>query len=251
MPDISASWPWLSLAAMGAFHGLNPAMGWLFAVAIGLQERRLRAVIAALGPIAIGHAMSIAVFAVTVGLLGLVVPQRWLLVAGGLALLGFTTWKVATRFRCLRWVGMRLTPAQLALWSFLMATAHGAGLMLIPPLITLENRDAPVAAAQGGPDLAHMTMSMPMTMPMPAPIPAANGAATRTGETVAALLGAVAVHTAALLLVAGLVAVVVYRKVGVDVVRRAWINLDYIWAAALAITGGITLAVGLWQTIAP
>lgn len=246
MPDLSASWPWLTLVAMGAFHGLNPAMGWLFAVALGLQERRLRAVLAALGPIALGHALSIGLFAVAVGLLGLIVPQRLLLIVGGLALLAFAGYKVVTRFRCVRWVGMRVSAVQLTFWSFLMATAHGAGLMLIPALVRLERSGAAVAAAQDGHAMDHMDMSMPMAMPMPMP---SHAPATGGGDPIAPLLGAVAVHTGVLLLVAGILAVVVYQRVGVEVLRRAWVNLDFIWTGVLTITGVITLGVGLWQVL--
>src|SRR5215204_7092338 len=139
-------WPWLSLLALGAFHGLNPAMGWLFAVALGLQERRLRAVTMALGPIALGHALAIGLAAVVVGTVGLVIPQRLLLALGGASLLAFAAYKVATRFRHPRWVGMRVGPRDLVLWSFLMASAHGAGLMLIPVLVGL--RGDGIASAQ-------------------------------------------------------------------------------------------------------
>ena len=92
MPEMSQAWPWISLAALGAFHGLNPAMGWLFAVALGLQERRLRAVTAALGPIALGHALAIGLAAVVVGVVGLVIPRQLLLALGGAALLGFAAY---------------------------------------------------------------------------------------------------------------------------------------------------------------
>src|SRR5688572_10033814 len=105
MPDLNLPWAWISLAFLGAFHGLNPAMGWLFAVAIGFQERRLRAVGTALGPIALGHAASIGLVAVPVGLLGLVIPQSLLLTLTGLGLLGFAGHKFATRLRHPRWVG--------------------------------------------------------------------------------------------------------------------------------------------------
>ncbi len=110
MRTMQTFWPWLSLAALGAFHGLNPAMGWLFAVSLGLQERRLRAVVAALGPIALGHALAIGLAGLAVGALGLVVPQRALLALGGAALLAFAAYKVVTRFRHPRWVGMRVGP---------------------------------------------------------------------------------------------------------------------------------------------
>src|SRR5215210_5422824 len=147
MTALNDFWPWISLAALGAFHGLNPAMGWLFAVALGLQERRLRAVVTALGPIALGHALAIALAGLAVGALGLVVPQRALLGLGGAALLAFAAYKVATRFRHPRWVGMRVGPRELVLWSFLMASAHGAGLMLVPMLVGLRAEGVPSALA--------------------------------------------------------------------------------------------------------
>ena len=147
MSDVSSSWPWISLAFLGAFHGLNPGMGWLFAVALGLQERRLRAVIAALGPIALGHALAIGVAAVAVGAIGFVVPQRAVLALGGATLLAFAAYKLATRFRHPRWVGMRVGPRELVLWSFVMASAHGAGLMLVPVLVQLRGEGTSSALA--------------------------------------------------------------------------------------------------------
>jgi hypothetical protein len=110
MADVGQAWPWITLAALGAFHGLNPAMGWLFAVALGLQERRWRAVPAALLLITVGHALAIATAVVAVGSLGLVIPARVLLGLGGAALLGFAAYKLASRFRHPRWVGMRVRP---------------------------------------------------------------------------------------------------------------------------------------------
>src|SRR5215204_3986179 len=155
MGTMQTFWPWLSLAALGAFHGLNPAMGWLFAVALGLQERRLRAVTMALGPIALGHALAIGLAAVAVSTLGLVLPQRLLLTLGGATLLSFAAYKVATRFRHPRWVGMRVTPRQLVFWSFLMASAHGAGLMLVPLLVGLRG-DGVSSALAHAEHLGHM-----------------------------------------------------------------------------------------------
>jgi hypothetical protein len=225
MGHLSALWPWLTLVALGAFHGLNPAMGWLFAVALGLQERRLGAVTAALGPIALGHTLAIGIAAVGVGVLGLVIPQRLLLALGGLALLSFAAYKVLTRFRHPRWVGMRVNPRELALWSFLMASAHGAGLMLVPVLVALRGEGMASALADAG----H-------TGPMDHAMPAA-------GDALVPALAAVGLHAAAMLAVAGLIAVVVYQKVGVEVLRRAWVNLDFIWVGALVVTGSI--AIGL------
>ena len=227
MPEMSQAWPWISLAALGAFHGLNPAMGWLFAVALGLQERRLRAVTAALGPIALGHALAIGLAAVVVGVAGLVIPQQLLLALGGAALLGFAAYKVATRFRHPRWVGMRVSPRELVLWSFLMASAHGAGLMLVPVLVGLRGEGVSSALAHAG-HLGHLAHQ-----------PSA------ASDALLPALAAVGLLSVAMLTVAGVLAVVVYQKVGVVVLRRAWINLDFIWAGALAISGGIALGLGL------
>ncbi|MCM8750132.1 hypothetical protein NET02_13340 [Thermomicrobiaceae bacterium CFH 74404] len=224
MADLGTAWPWLSLILLGAFHGLNPAMGWLFAVALGLQEGRLRAVVEALLPIAIGHAASTGLVAIAIGLLQLAVSRELLLLLGGALLLAFAAYKVATRFRHPRWVGMRVKPHELALWSFLMATAHGAGLMLVPVLAHLRPASAVPALATAG----HA------------------GHAMAAGSSIGSGLAAVALHTLAMFLVMGLIAVVVYQEVGVEVLRRAWINLDLIWVGALALAGLITLVLGLW-----
>jgi hypothetical protein len=229
MLDLSSSWPWLSLLALGAFHGLNPAMGWLFAVALGLQERRLRAVMIALGPIALGHALAIGLAAVVVGMVGLVIPQRLLLVLGGAALLGFAAYKVATRFRHPRWVGMRVSSRELVLWSFLMASAHGAGLMLVPVLAGLRGDGVPSALAHAG-HTGHQSPGGNVSL-----LPA---------------LAAVSLHSFAMLAVAGGIAVVVYQKLGVEVLRRAWVNLDLIWVGALVVVGGLALGLGLWSSLA-
>jgi hypothetical protein len=227
MSTLSSLWPWLSLLALGAFHGLNPAMGWLFAVALGLQERRPRAVITALGPIAIGHALAIGLAAIAVGTLGLVIPQRALLALGGAALLGFAAFKVATRFRHPRWVGMRVGPRELVLWSFLMASAHGAGLMLVPVLVALRGEGVTSALAHAE-HLGH-----------------AGHTPSAASDSLLPALAAVGLHSVAMLAVAGVIAAVVYQKLGVEVLRRAWINLDLIWVGALTITGGIAIGLGL------
>jgi hypothetical protein len=232
MLDLNSSWPWLSLLALGAFHGLNPAMGWLFAVALGLQERRLRAVTTALGPIALGHALAIGLAAVAVGMLGVVIPQRVLLALGGAALLGFAAYKVATRFRHPRWVGMRVSPRELVLWSFLMASAHGAGLMLVPVLAGLRGEGVPSALAHAA-HLGHVGHQPPAA-----------------SDAVLPTLAALGLHSVAMLAVAGVIAVVVYQKVGVEVLRRAWVNLDFIWTGALVVVGGLALGLSLWPSLA-
>ena len=231
MSDVNSSWPWISLAFLGAFHGLNPGMGWLFAVALGLQERRLRAVIAALGPIALGHALAIGVAAVAVGAIGFVVPQRAVLALGGATLLAFAAYKLATRFRHPRWVGMRVGQRELVFWSFVMASAHGAGLMLVPVLVQLrgEGTSSALAHAEHVGQLGHHSSG-------------GNDALLPT-------LAAVGLHSVAMLAVAGLLAVVVYQKLGVEVLRRAWINLDFIWVGTLIVVGSIALGVGLWPLL--
>jgi hypothetical protein len=231
METLQTFWPWLSLAALGAFHGVNPAMGWLFAVSLGLQERRLRAVVTALGPIALGHALAIGLAAVVVGMVGLVIPQRLLLVLGGAALLAFAAAKVITRFRHPRWVGMRVSSRQLVLWSFLMASAHGAGLMLVPVLAGVRG-DGVSSAVAHAEHLGHAGH----------PAPAGH-------EALFPTLAAVGLHSAAMLAVAGVLAVVVYQKLGVEVLRRAWVNLDFIWVGTLIVVGSIALGAGLWPLL--
>ncbi|MGK3992760.1 hypothetical protein [Sorangium sp. So ce1024] len=200
--------PWLTLALLGAYHGINPGMGWLFAVALGLQEKRASAVRRALVPIAIGHAASIGL---TVALLGLglaSVPAsalRWLTAA---ALVAFGVLKLV-RPRHPRWVGMRVGFRDLTWWSFLMATAHGAGLMLLP--VFLLGADNPAPCHGGG---CHNAAGLSLTSPL-------------------GYLAAVLVHTAAMMAAAAAVALVVYHKLGVAILRTAWFNLDRAWAAAL------------------
>lgn len=122
-----------ALIALGAFHGLNPAMGWLFAVARGLQERSRMAMLWSLPVIAAGHAASVAVVAVAATVTGSLVASRAVAIGGGTILVGFGLWRLLSR-RHFRWVGMRISLPQLAAWSFLMSSAHGAGLMLLPVL---------------------------------------------------------------------------------------------------------------------
>jgi hypothetical protein len=198
--------PWLVLAGLGAFHGLNPAMGWLFAVALGLHRSSRRIVLLSLIPIAIGHAVSIAVVAIAVVLLGLVVDQRVLEVAAGLVLLGWAAYHAAYGHRHRVRIGMTTGMMGLGFWSFLMATAHGAGLMLVPVVIPLCLSASPAKelTAAG---------SLPLA------------------------LAAIGIHMAAMLAVILAIAVSVYEWLGLSILRRGWINFDLIWVVALAITG--------------
>ena len=131
---IAAAWPWLALILLGAWHGLNPGMGWLFSVALGLQQRSRSAVFAALVPIALGHALAIGLVVLLVYMVGAIVPFRWLQIGGAAALLIVAFWKL-WRTRHPTWVGMRVSFRDLTLWSWLMASAHGAGLMVVPVLL--------------------------------------------------------------------------------------------------------------------
>ena len=131
---IVATWPWLALILLGAWHGLNPGMGWLFSVALGLQQRSRKAVFAALLPIALGHALAIGLVVVLVYIVGAVIPSQWLQIGGAATLFVIAIWKL-WRARHPTWVGMRVSFWDLATWSWLMASAHGAGLMVVPVLL--------------------------------------------------------------------------------------------------------------------
>ncbi len=199
---IESAWPWLTFAGLGLFHGLNPAMGWLFAVALGMHRGGRRAVLLALPPMAAGHALSIWFVAASVMAMGTVIDTATVrLVAGGILVLwaGYH-WIYGHRHRVR--VGMTAGAAGLVLWSFLMATAHGAGLMLVPALVPL---------CMGTPTVGH-------------------------GSLLISLL-AVAVHTLTALAVTGLVALVVHEWLGLAFLRRGWINFDLLWTGALVATG--------------
>lgn len=228
---------WVALAMLGAFHGLNPATGWLFAVSLGFQERRTGAVVRALGPIAAGHLLAIGAVAVPVALLQVVVPTRGVMIAGGVLMIGYAAYKVVTRFRHPRWIGMRVTSRELVSWSALMATAHGAGLMLIPALAELSRRSTAEAMA-GSMPMGHDPLMLQAMDHM--------DQHASSGSELSTALMAVSLHTLSMLVVMGVVAVLVYRWIGVGMLRRAWINLDLIWVGALAMAGGLTLGIALW-----
>jgi hypothetical protein len=212
MPDL---WALVAIAALGAYHGLNPAMGWLFAVALGMQDRDRRAVLRALPPIAAGHELSLVVVAVAVAGLGLLADSSALRLAAGIALVAFGLFRFARPRAHPRWTTMRVNRRELAWWSFLMSSAHGAGLMVAPVLIGAGAADA-AAHEHGGAAVE-------------------GGAALLTGA-----LGLL-LHVAAMVAVMGVVALVVYDRVGVAVLRKAWINLDGVWAAAFVVAGLLTL----------
>jgi hypothetical protein len=199
---------------LGAWHGINPGMGWLFAVALGLQEQKGSAVARSLLPIALGHALAIAGVVLAVAFLGMALPLAAIRYPVAAMLLGLGIYCLV-RHRHPRWVRMRVGFRDLTVWSFLMASAHGAGLMLLPVLLGSSTVQA-VGQAEG-----HH------------PISAA-------ASPLAGLL-ATAVHTAGYLAVTGLVAWLVYRKFGLALLRKGWFNLDLLWAVALVVAGLATL----------
>jgi hypothetical protein len=202
-------WPWLALAGLGAFHGLNPSMGWLFAVALGMHRNDERIVWMSVGPIALGHALSVALVAAAFLWVGLLIDATALRIACGVVLIGWALyhWRYGHRHRVR--FGMQIGLIGLGVWSFLIATAHGAGLMLWPALMPL------CIGASAEPGLG--------------------------GPVATALLG-VGLHTAAMLLVTAAMAIAVYRWIGLALLRRAWINVDLVWTWAL-IAAGVSLLV--------
>ena len=200
-----AVWPTLFL--LGAYHGINPGMGWLFAVARGMQEHRTRAVVWSIPPIVLGHALSIGVVVLIAGLAQIALPM-WVVRAGvAVTLVGLGLYKLI-RSRHFRWGGMQVGFRELTIWSFLMASAHGAGLMVLPVVL-------------GGPHALHQ--------------PASHGSAGGVWATL--------IHTLGYFTVTAAVALLVYQKFGLAMLRRSWFNLDLMWAVALVVTGFVAFLV--------
>ena len=207
---------WLTLAALGAYHGLNPAMGWLFAVSQGLQQRERRAVLRALWPIALGHELAIVLVAgVVLGAAAVVRPHA-LHVGAAAVLLAFGVFRFVRPRAHPRWTTMRVNRRELTLWSFLMSTAHGAGLMVAPLLIGLQGAEAASAHE-------HLEIAVVSQIPL---LAAAAG---------------IALHVATMLLVMAIVAVVVYEKLGLALLGRVWLNTDALWAGTFVVAAGVTL----------
>jgi hypothetical protein len=205
-------WLWLAVAGLGLFHGINPAMGWLFAAGLGLNRNSERAVWLALIPIALGHALAVAIVLTAVLALGSIVEPVPLQRLAAVILIVWGAWHAFYGRRHKVRVGMQTGLAGLFLWSFLMANAHGAGLMLIPAVVPLCLAAAP----------AHQL--------------------TATGSAFTALL-ALGLHTGAMLAAIGAISIAVYKWIGVAFLRRGWINLDLLWSIALIACGAILLAI--------
>jgi hypothetical protein len=205
LASLAWPWGWLALFLLGAYHGINPGMGWLFAVARGMQEHATKAVTRALVPITLGHALSIGLVVALAGLIQIVLPLGYVQIAVAFALISLGIFRIVRR-RHFAWGGMQVGFRDLTFWSFLMASAHGAGLMMLP--IVLRSMPA-------GHDHMHMAM--------------------QTG------IAGTLIHTLGYLSVTALIALLVYRKFGLSLLRQGWINLDLVWAVALIVTGCVAL----------
>ncbi|MGA7080944.1 MAG: hypothetical protein WBQ43_04285 [Terriglobales bacterium] len=212
-------WPWAAMFLLGAYHGVNPAMGWLFAVGLGMQKKSAFAVWQALVPIAAGHFLSIGVVVAAAVVAGAVLPLQYVKIAAACILLGFGLQRLIRKSHP-RWGGMQIGFRDLCIWSFLMASAHGAGFMLLPILLKMSALHAAADMSVPEPHLHGGVFAEPWTA-----------------------LTALFVHTLGYLLVTGLIAFVVYEKVGLEVLRKAWVNLDLIWAVVLIVTAGFTLLI--------
>ncbi len=209
---MTADAAWLTLAGLGVYHGVNPAMGWLFAVSRGMQERSRRAVLRSLVPIAIGHEASIAlVAALVLGLSTTTDPQE-LRIGAAVALVAFGIFRFVKPRAHFRWTSMRVSDRELGMWSFLMSTAHGAGLMVAPVILGLQ------ASSNSHDDMAMLS----------------------GGPINIAAVG-IAVHVLAMVAVMGAIAYFVYARVGLQILRRAWLNTDQVWAGAFVLAGLVTL----------
>jgi len=204
---------WLMLL-LGAYHGVNPGMGWLFAVALGMQERKGSAVAKSLVPIALGHALAIGSVVMVAAFLGRTLPLLSIRYCVAALLLGLGIFSLVSHWHP-RWVRMRVGFRDLTAWSFLMASAHGAGLMVVPVLLGSSTVEAH----------AHMAI---------------HNHVSTAASPLAGML-ATGIHTIGYLAVTGLVAWAFYRKLGLALLRKTWFNFNLVWGTALVATGVFTL----------
>lgn len=209
---------WLAVVASGLYHGVNPGMGWPLAVSAGLMERRSGALVAALGPLTAGHLLAMLVMILPFTLL--VTLVQWQLqarIGASLLVIGFGVFRLANR-RHPR-VLARIRPTQLGLWSFAVAIAHGAGLMLVPIYLGL--------CRAGDPDTGHEAADVLIN----------------NNLGMAVLVSAV--HSVAMIAAGGVLACLVYRYLGLKFVARSWFNLDATWAFSLILVGTLSFAISL------
>ena len=209
------AWPWIALVMLGAWHGLNPGMGWLFAVSLGLQNRSRAAIFQAMCAIAIGHAISVFAIISLAFLLGRYVSATWFGLVAALSLAGLGSWRLI-RGRHPRWVGMRVNFRDLTWWSCLMASAHGAGLMLLPVFVLGDRAWCGVSS-----------------------LSSLNSATSWPGFYNS--IPGVCVHSLSQFVVAGIVAWFVYDIVGLAILRKSWFNADLVWSCSLILAGLLML----------
>lgn len=210
-------WLWLALVASGLYHGVNPGMGWPLAVSAGLMDKSPRALFRALWALAAGHLL--ATFLVLLPFAFLLVLAEWqrsIQISASLLVIGFGVYRLIER-RHPRALA-RIPPTQLALWSFAVAIAHGAALMLVPIYLGLCQALELDAGHEAG---ALMKASLGM----------------------AVLVSLV--HVAAMVSAGGSLAWLVYRYLGLRFVSRSWFNLDAVWATSLVLVGAVALAFNL------
>ena len=209
---------WLAVIASGVYHGVNPGMGWPLAVSAGLMERSPRALVAALWPLTVGHLLAMLVVMLPFSLLVALVYWQWQIQFGAsLLVIGFGIFRLANR-RHPRALA-RIRPTQLGLWSFAVAIAHGAGLMLVPIYLGLCR----VADLDRGHEAAGVLISASLGMAVEVSV----------------------VHSVAMVAAGGLSAWLVYRFLGLKFVSRSWFNLDATWAGSLVLVGALSLALCL------
>ena len=206
---------WLAVVASGLFHGVNPGMGWPLAVSAGLMEKSSRALVAALWPLTAGHLLAMLLVILPFALLVTLVEwQRQIQIGASLLVIGFGIFRLLNR-RHPRALA-RIRPAQLGLWSFAVAIAHGAGLMLVPIYLGLCQASDLDKGHQAAGALINFNLGM-------------------------AVLTSV-VHSASMIAAGGLSAWLVYRYLGLKFMQRSWFNLDTTWAVSLILVGAIALA---------
>ncbi|MFL6825951.1 MAG: hypothetical protein ACJ8E2_05750 [Bradyrhizobium sp.] len=211
-------WLWLAVIASGLYHGINPGMGWPLAVSAGLMERSSRALLAALGPLTAGHLLATLLVILPFALLvALIEWQRQIQIGASLLVIAFGIFRLLDR-RHPRALA-RIRPTQLGLWSFAVAIAHGAGLMLLPLYLGLCRASDSDKGHEAATTLINANLGM-------------------------ALLVA-SVHAIAMIAAGGCSAWLVYRYLGLKFVSRSWFNLDTSWAASLILVGAIALVLGL------
>jgi hypothetical protein len=209
---------WLAVVASGFYHGVNPGMGWPLAVSAGLMERNPRALVSALWPLWVGHLLAMLLVLLPFALLvALVEWQRQIQIGASLLVIGFGIFRLVNRRHPRRLA--RIRPTQLVLWSFAVAIAHGAGLMLVPIYLGLCQASEP--------DKGHE----------------AAGALINADLGTAVLVSVV--HSALMIAAGGLSAWLVYRYLGLKFVSRSWFNLDATWAVSLIFVGTLALAISI------